>query len=166
MFCTNQDHFKRWELIRSLHPSHAKSIKGCLRLNHISGSVIANGSSWNWAPVFPRTLVQIKFSRADVRVVYFRRFGLNISDLQREHMLRGATATDHVPVTLAAEKEAEQSSLELRPDRLQSQPVDRPRSFSVKTPTLKQALALRPVDPNAVSSSASTTVGQSGRELT
>lgn len=119
---------------------------------------------------FPCALVQIEFSRADVRVVYFRRFGLNISDLQQEHMLRGATAMYHVPfcrpVTLAAEKEAEQSSLELWPDRLQSQPVDRPRSFSVKTPTLKHAPALRPVDPNAVSSSVSITVGQSGRELT
>lgn len=68
-------------------------------------------------PCFPCTLVQIKFSQADVRVVYFRRFGLNISDLQQEHMLRGATAIYHVPfcrpATLAAEKEAEQSSLEL-----------------------------------------------------
>lgn len=43
-------------------------------------------------PCFPCTLVQIEFSQADARVVYFRRFGLNISDLQQEHMLRGATA--------------------------------------------------------------------------
>lgn len=66
---------------------------------------------------FPCALVLIEFGRADVRVVYLRRFGLSVSDLQQEHMLHEAAALDHVPscrtVTLAAEHAAAQSSLEL-----------------------------------------------------
>lgn len=49
----------------------------CLELNHVSVCGIANPPWWNWAPVSPSTLVQIELSRADARVVYFRRVFLD-----------------------------------------------------------------------------------------